>query len=111
MQQAHLIQIFAVNQLGRCIGFKSVEGFAKIIHVVSGNMEITFSKEKTRSLIPNASRVPLIRIPHKLSESDKSSNKPYPEKDFFLNGFTTIFIFSALVAQQMASKFEMGRDQ
>ena len=54
----------------RGIGFKSVVGFAKEIHIISGDLEITFSKERTKNEIPNATRVPLIRIPHPIIEKD-----------------------------------------
>ena len=55
----------------RGIGFKSVVSFAKEIHIISGDLEITFSKERTMLEIPNASKVPLIRIPHPIIEQDK----------------------------------------
>ena len=48
----------------RGIGFKSVVGFAKAIHLFSGELEATFSRDLTARAIPLATRVPLVRIPH-----------------------------------------------
>src|ERR1035437_3989113 len=44
----------------RGIGFKSVVGFAEVVHVLSGELEATFSRERTAREIPQATRVPLI---------------------------------------------------
>lgn len=56
----------------RGIGFKSVVGFAKEIHLISGDYEITFSKDKTSRIIPQAQKVPLIRIPHIIDTGRKT---------------------------------------
>ena len=56
----------------RGIGFKSVVGFAKEIHLFSGEIELTFSKELTKKEISQADRVPLIHIPHNVSESEQN---------------------------------------
>ena len=55
----------------RGIGFKSVVGFAETVHVFSGQLEATFSRELTAKEIPEATRVPLIRIPHAVEASQK----------------------------------------
>ena len=53
----------------RGIGFKSVVSFAKEVHLISGDFEITFSKELSKQIVPQANKVPLIRIPHELDKS------------------------------------------
>lgn len=73
----------------RGIGFKSVVNYAKTVHLISGDIKVTFSREKTKKEIPDIDMVPLIRIPHVFNGEnfDKSVRK------VFENGYTTIFIF------------------
>lgn len=89
----------------RGIGFKSVVGFSKEIFVISGELELIFSKERTLNEIPQASRVPLIRIPHKLNGQDKILFQPLLEQ-FKSDGFTTVFIFSGVTASEIEFEFE-----
>jgi len=89
----------------RGIGFKSVVGFAKEIHIISGDLEITFSKERTKNEIPNATRVPLIRIPHSIIEKDKSLIAANVEK-LINDGFTTVFVFTGVTANEIESEYE-----
>lgn len=89
----------------RGIGFKSVVGYAKEIHILSGEFEITFSKEHTKNEIPNATRVPLIRIPHEINTNIKEQTKSIVSK-LFNEQFTTIFIFSGITAQQVRLEFD-----
>lgn len=88
----------------RGIGFKSVVSFAREIHLVSGDYEITFSKELTKQTIPQASKVPLIRIPHNLNNSVKSqlANEISTLQD---EGYKTIFIFSGVIANQIDEEY------
>jgi hypothetical protein len=88
----------------RGIGFKSVVGFSKEIHVLSGGLEITFSKNRTQSEIPLATRVPLIRIPHSLNLSVKSIIDSV-RRDLEAQGYNTIFVFTDLSAFQIESEF------
>lgn len=89
----------------RGIGFKSVVSFAKEIHIISGDLEITFSKQRTLLEIPNASKVPLIRIPHPIIEEDKLLIADNTEK--LLNeGFTTIFVFTGVTANEIETEYE-----
>lgn len=88
----------------RGIGFKSVVGFAKEIHIISGLLEFTFSKERTQQVLINSEMVPLIRIPHRLSEEDKKLIEPtYSELQN--DGYTTIFVFGGLIANEIVSEF------
>ncbi|MBG6110602.1 hypothetical protein IWX84_001481 [Flavobacterium sp. CG_9.10] len=89
----------------RGIGFKSVVSFAKEIHIISGDLEITFSKQRTMLEIPNASKVPLIRIPHPIIEKDKQLISGNTE--MLLNeGFTTIFVFTGVTANEIETEYE-----
>ncbi len=88
----------------RGIGFKSVVSFAKEVHLVSGDFEITFSKELSKKLIPQAPKVPLIRIPHEVDDSVK--NELANEiKAIQEEGFKTIFIFSGVLANQIDEEY------
>ncbi len=89
----------------RGIGFKSVVGFAKEIHIISGDLEITFSKERTKNEIPNATRVPLIRIPHSIIEKDKSLIAVNVE-NLINEGFTTVFVFTGVTANEIETEYE-----
>ena len=88
----------------RGIGFKSVVSFAKEIHLLSGNFEITFSKELSKQIVPQANKVPLIRIPHEL---DKSIRKELVGeiKEIQDEGFNTVFIFSGVLANQIDEEY------
>lgn len=88
----------------RGIGFKSVVGFSKEIHLLSEDLELTFSKEKTKLEIPKASKVPLIRIPHPFDNSDKELIKPFYEK-LKSEGYKTIFAFTGITAEGIESEF------
>lgn len=88
----------------RGIGFKSVVSFAKEVYLVSGEFEIAFSKELSKQLIPQASRVPLIRIPHSIPVSIKNDfiNEVTSLKN---KGFNTIFVFSSTLSNQIQEEY------
>lgn len=89
----------------RGIGFKSVVGFAKEIHLFSGEIELTFSKELTKKEISQADRVPLIRIPHNISESEYNRLSQI-KNELMSEGFTTIFVFTGITADKIESEFD-----
>lgn len=89
----------------RGIGFKSVVGFAKQIHIFSGNLEATFSRELTSAIIPKASSVPLIRIPHPIDTKIQAQLSTVVQK-IFQQGYSTIFVFSDLIANFVENEFE-----
>ncbi len=93
----------------RGIGFKSVVSFAKEVHLISGDFEITFSKELSSQIVPQAPKVPLIRIPHELDKSLRSglSNEI---KELQNEGFQTIFIFSGVLANQIDEEYTSFAD-
>lgn len=88
----------------RGIGFKSVVGFSKEIHVISGELELTFSKNRTKLEIPKANRVPLIRIPHNLNNNDKQLITP-TLNTLKSEGYSTIFVFTGVTVNEIESEF------
>jgi len=88
----------------RGIGFKSVVGFAEVVHVFSGSLEATFSRERTAREIPLATRVPLIRIPHPVEMADRAKFGNAVEK-YLREDFKTIFVFADLVASAIEAEF------
>ena len=73
----------------RGIGFKSVVNYAKAVHLYSGHIATTFSRQLTKNLLPEANTVPLIRIPHKFCGNayDNSIN------DLLRDRYSTVFVF------------------
>ena len=88
----------------RGIGFKSVVSFAKEIHLISGDFQITFSKELSKRIVPQANKVPLIRIPHELDKSIRIELAG-EIKEIQDEGFNTIFIFSGVLANQIDEEY------
>jgi hypothetical protein len=88
----------------RGIGFKSVVGFARTIHLISGDLEATFSRERTAREIPQATRVPLVRIPHQLEDADRA--KFSAALDHLVDDrLATVFIFDRLLAGGIEKEF------
>lgn len=73
----------------RGIGFKSVVNYAECVHLVSGEISTTFSRELTKAVVPNMNDVPMIRIPHEFIGQKYLS---YVEL-LQAKGYTTVFIF------------------
>ena len=88
----------------RGIGFKSVVSFAKEVHLISGDFQITFSKELSKQIVPQANKVPLIRIPHELDKSIRIELAG-EIKEIQEEGFNTIFIFSGVLANQIDEEY------
>lgn len=88
----------------RGIGFKSVVGLAEKIHLISGALEATFSRDLTARELPAATRVPLIRIPHPLPQGDRV-HFDRALHDLRAQGFTTIFVFADLIATGIEAEF------
>jgi hypothetical protein len=76
----------------RGIGFKSVVEFATTVHLLSGGYALSFSRERTRSEIPAATRVPLVRIPHELLDDELGKTAKHVDS-LREEGFTTVFSF------------------
>ena len=88
----------------RGIGFKSVVGFAEVVHVLSGELATTFSRERTAQEIPEATRVPLIRIPHPLLPADHAGFAGVAD-GLLRDGFKTVFVFAGLVGGGIEAEF------
>lgn len=88
----------------RGIGFKSVVGFARTIHLVSGDLAVTFSRERTALEVPKATRVPLVRIPHPLEQSDHARFAAMIDT-LSRDGLSTAFVFDGLVADGIEKEF------
>ena len=88
----------------RGIGFKSVVSFARTIHLVSGDLAATFSRERTADEVPQATRVPLVRIPHGLDVEDKARFTAALDR-LMNDGLATVFVFDNLVAHGIEKEF------
>ena len=73
----------------RGIGFKSVVNFSDTVHLISGDIKITFSRERTKEIIGKNINVPLIRIPHDFLENRYDTII----KRILNDNYNTIFIF------------------
>ncbi len=74
----------------RGIGFKSVVNLAERVHIISGTIRMTFSRELTKNYLEVSNKVPLIRIPHiytPISNHEGTINK------LIEKNFNSIFIF------------------
>lgn len=78
------------NNIGyRGIGFKSVVNYSEIVHVNSGEIKTTFSKELTKMELTNFSSIPLLRIPHNYQGNKYNSIINNLKNE----GYTTFFVF------------------
>ena len=89
----------------RGIGFKSTANLAKSISIISGDFHFNFNKEKTIKKLAEIGidDVPLIRIPHIISNDDyfniKKKISPY------LNNFSTFFLFTGIDNRVVTEEF------
>ena len=94
-RSAHLLKARGVSIGYRGIGFKSVLGIAGKICLFSGGLEATFCRERTAQQIPEASRVPLVRIPHPMLPEERAALKD-GVASLRNGGVETIFAFENL---------------
>lgn len=87
----------------RGIGFKSVVNLCKNVHLISGDFEVTFSRELSLESVPAAKNVPLIRIPHCIDQNIKNEIFSYIShlKD---DGMTTFFIFEGIENRNISNE-------
>ena len=88
----------------RGIGFKSVVGFAETVYVFSGALEASFSRERTAEEVPEASRVPLVRIPHPVEAEDRAQLAGVLD-EMAGQGYRTVFAFKDLIATGIEAEF------
>lgn len=105
-RSAHSSKVRGTSIGFRGIGFKSVVGFARRIHLFSGDLGVTFSRDRTAQEIPQAERVPLIRIPHQVEPAELS---PFKDelKIILSEGYSTVFVFGDLIAREIEAEFEL----
>lgn len=75
----------------RGIGFKSVVGLASRVHLLSGSLSATFCRILTAAAIPDATSVPLIRVPHQY-DPPTSERLDAACQALRSEGFATIFV-------------------
>lgn len=73
----------------RGIGFKSIVNYANVVHLYSGKIHTTFSRELTKKELANADKIPLIRVPHAFSGQRYMADI----KELLEMGYTTVFVF------------------
>jgi hypothetical protein len=88
----------------RGIGFKSVVSFARKVHLISGELMVTFSRELTKQEIPEAQKVPLVRIPHPI-EKEVFNILKTPLQKLHSDGYRTIFAFDQTVSMAIETEF------
>jgi Domain of unknown function (DUF3883) len=89
----------------RGIGFKSVVGVATSVHLLSGDLRATFSRELTQACLGSQAPTPLVRIPHPLA---------LPQNETVLNvvrqleqsGYTTVFVLGGLDIERVQDEFD-----
>ena len=104
-RSAHSTKVRGASIGYRGIGFKSVVSFAKSIHLFSGTLETTFSRERTAQEIPQAKRVPLIRIPHSVKTAERREFER-ELRSILGEGYITVFVFGDLVIAEIEAEFE-----
>lgn len=78
----------------RGIGFKSVASFAETVHLITGDIRLTFSRTRTQATLPAVKRVPLVRVPHPLTDAEWSTFE-HPACKLLEDGYRTIFAFTS----------------
>lgn len=88
----------------RGIGFKSVVRLANEVSLVSGNYRVTFSRALTMKVVPEAARVPLIRIPHPVIASLLTQVGAHVD-GLRREGYKTVFVFSGIAQEAVDNEF------
>lgn len=88
----------------RGIGFKSIVGMASSVHLISGDLQATFSRELTQESLETDALVPLIRIPHPFSLHDNQTIVEIIEQ-LKSSGLTTVFILGGLNLDNVKEEF------
>ena len=88
----------------RGIGFKSVVGFANQVNLFSDELAVTFSRELTAKEVPQATSVPLIRIPHPVPQTVRAAIGDAVHK-LMQDGYRTIFAFGEMVTREIEAEF------
>lgn len=89
----------------RGIGFKSVVGVATSVHLLSGDLRATFSRDLTKSCLGRHTPTPLVRIPHPLALEHNESVWEIVQQ-LEQTGYTTIFVLGGLDADRVQDEFD-----
>ena len=90
----------------RGIGFKSVVGLATSVHLLSGELRASFSRDLTQGCLGQHSPAPLVRIPHPLTlKTDDSVFQTIQSME--QSGFSSIFILGGLDAERVQDEFDL----
>lgn len=89
----------------RGIGFKSVVGVASSVHLLSGDLQATFSRELTLSCLGSETPAPLIRVPHPLA-LDKVDPVFAVVDKLQRSGLSTVFVLGGLDADRIQDEFD-----
>lgn len=89
----------------RGIGFKSVVGLADRVYLYSGELTAAFSRELTQDALGTTFRVPLVRIPHEIPQSDFARIEPNVSI-LRTAGYRTVFVFDAVASLAISTEFQ-----
>ena len=89
----------------RGIGFKSVVGVASSVHLLSGELRTTFSRELTRACLGSDTPSPLVRIPHPIALDQNNSIFATIQK-LEQAGYSTVFVLGGLDAERVQDEFD-----
>ena len=89
----------------RGIGFKSVVGVATSVHLLSGELRATFSRDLTQLCLGSHTPAPLVRIPHELTLNQNESVLDHVQQ-LEQSGYSTIFILGGLDAERVQDEFD-----
>jgi hypothetical protein len=87
----------------RGIGFKSVVNICDSVIVASNGLRCTFDRAKTRSLLDTDANVPLIRVPHHLSQKEHDLVQSILDDN---EGFTTCFVFRGIAEAYLQQEID-----
>lgn len=88
----------------RGIGFKSIVGVAESIHLFSGALQASFSRELTRRCLGADTPTPLVRVPHPLA-IDIDDVVLDAVKALQVSGLTTVFVLGGLDSDRINDEF------
>ncbi len=92
----------------RGIGFKSVVNICSSVIVVSGNLRCIFDRQRTLTLLNGCLKVPLIRVPHKLTSSEEITAQTILDE---FPRFTTCFLFKGINKLSLDQELESLTDE
>lgn len=89
----------------RGIGFKSVVGVASSVHLISGELRATFSRDLTQRCLGTQTPIPLVRIPHVLALNENDSVTEVI-RQLEESRYSSIFVFGGLDVERVQDEFD-----